>query len=293
MKKRFENYSFVLPAIVFLMIFLLYPFAFNIYLSFRDINIGNLVQGDSPFIGLENYKTILSEPLFYKSLTQTVIFTFFTLVVSTSIGFLLASYFNKAFPGNKWMRSIMLLGWMTPIIIVGTIFKWMLDGKYGIVNNMLVNIGLMNSPINWLSDIDTALFAVTVTNIWLSIPFSMIILLSGLQGIPTYVYEPATIDGASRWQKFRYITLPLMTPTISILLILGLIYTFKVFDVIYIMTAGGPANSTQVVSYLAYELSFNLFRFGEGAALSNLALFIIAFFAILYVRKVQKESVVH
>ncbi len=274
------------------MIFLLYPFAFNVFLSFRDINIGNLINGSSPFIGIENYKTILTDPLFYKSLSQTVIFTFFTLVVSTTIGFLLASYFNKTFPGNKWMRSIMLLGWMTPIIITGTIFKWMLDGKYGVFNHILVNLGIIDSPINWLSDIDTALFAVTMTNIWLSIPFSMIILLSGLQGIPTYVYEPATIDGASRWQKFRYITLPLMKPTISILLILGLIYTFKVFDVIYIMTAGGPADATKVVSYLAYDLSFNLFRFGEGAALSNIALFLIALFAIVYVRKVQKESVI-
>ncbi len=285
------DYTFLLPAALFLSAFLVYPITYNIYLSFRDVNIGNLIHGEQPFVGLENYVTVLNDPLFSTALKNSIIFTAATIIFSTAIGFAFALFFNRSFPGNRWMRSILLIAWMTPIIIVGTIFQWMLSGDNGIINALLMKVGILSEPVYWLTEKETALGSIIATNIWISIPFSMVILLSGLQGLPGSVYEAAKIDGANRFQQFVYITLPLMRPTVLILLMLGVIFTFKVFDLIYIMTAGGPANATQVIPFLAYELSFTMYRFGEGAALSNISFLIIAVIALLYLYLIRKEDV--
>ncbi|GGJ99252.1 sugar ABC transporter permease [Lentibacillus kapialis] len=290
-RDKMKDYTFLLPAGLFLTVFLVYPIFYNIILSFRDINIGNLIQGEQPFIGFENYQTVLSDPLFRTALTNSIIFTLATIIFSTSIGFAFALFFNKKFPGHKWMRSILLIAWMTPIIIIGTVFSWMLSGDNGIINELFISLGVMSEPIYWLTDTDTALLGTIIANVWISIPFSMVILLSGLQGLPTGIYEAAKIDGATRFQQFRHITLPLMKPTILVLLMLGVIFTFKVFDLIYIMTAGGPADATQVIPFLAYQLSFGMYRFGEGAALSNISFLIIGAIAVLYLYLIRKEEV--
>lgn len=286
-----KDYSFLLPAGLFLTVFLVYPILYNIYLSFRDVNISNLIQGTQRFVGLENYVTVLNDPLFSTALMNSIIFTAATIIFSTGIGFAFALFFNKSFPGNRWMRSVLLVAWMTPIIIIGTIFQWMLSGENGIINDLLIKVGIFSEPVYWLTNTDTALGSIIATNIWISIPFSMVILLSGLQGLPGSVYEAAKIDGANRFQQFVHLTLPLMRPTVLILLMLGVIFTFKVFDLIYIMTAGGPANSTQVIPFLAYELSFTMYRFGEGAALSNISFLIIAVIALIYLYLIRKEEV--
>ncbi|WP_246206654.1 carbohydrate ABC transporter permease [Virgibacillus ihumii] len=288
--KKGKDYTFLLPAGIFLLVFLVYPILYNINLSFREINISNLIQGEQPFVGLRNYITVINDQLFNTALINSLIFTFATIIFSTGIGFAFALFFNKTFPGSRWMRSILLIAWMTPIIIVGTIFQWMLSGDNGVINELLMNTGVISEPIYWLTNTDTALASIIVANIWISIPFSMVILLSGLQGLPEPTYEAAKIDGANKMQQFVYITLPLMRPTLLVLLMLGVIFTFKVFDLIYIMTAGGPANSTQVIPFLAYELSFSMYRFGEGAALSNISFFIIGAIALVYLYLIRKED---
>ncbi len=288
---KFKDYTFLLPSALFLLAFLVYPILYNILLSFKDINIGNLIQGEQPFVGIENYITVLKDPLFGKALVNSLIFTVATIIFSTSIGFALALLFNKSFPGHKWMRSILLIAWMTPIIIIGTVFSWMLSGENGIINEFLLQSGFISQPVYWLTNPNSALISIIIANIWISIPFSMVILLSGLQGLPSGIYEAAKIDGANKIKQFYYITLPLMKPTILVLLMLGVIFTFKVFDLIYIMTGGGPADSTQVIPFLAYQLSFSMYRFGEGAALSNISFFLIGMIAILYLYLIRKEEV--
>lgn len=290
-KKNFD-YTFLIPSGLFMLIFMIYPILFNIVLSFKEVNVSNLIEGNQSFAGFDNYIAVFSNDLFSKALLNTILFTVGTLVFSTFIGFVLALFFNQRFPGHRWMRAILLVAWMTPVIIGGTIFKWMLSSDYGIINHLLINIGVISEPIGWLTNPHTALFSIIVTNIWISIPFSMTILLSGLQGLPLDVYEAAKIDGASRLQKLFYITVPLMKPTVLVLLMLGVIYTFKVFDIIYIMTGGGPADATQVTPFFAYQLSFQTFHFGEGAALSNIAFVIIFIVALIYLRIIRKESVV-
>ncbi len=290
-RNKFKDYTFLLPSALFLLAFLVYPILYNILLSFKDINIGNLIQGEQPFVGIENYITVLKAPLFGKALVNSLIFTVATIIFSTSIGFALALLFNKSFPGHKWMRSILLIAWMTPIIIIGTVFSWMLSGENGIINEFLLQSGFISQPVYWLTNPNSALISIIIANIWISIPFSMVILLSGLQGLPSGIYEAAKIDGANKIKQFYYITLPLMKPTILVLLMLGVIFTFKVFDLIYIMTGGGPADSTQVIPFLAYQLSFSMYRFGEGAALSNISFFLIGMIAILYLYLIRKEEV--
>ncbi|MGM8364287.1 carbohydrate ABC transporter permease [Virgibacillus sp. W0181] len=286
-----KDYTFLLPAGLFLLVFLVYPILFNINLSFRDVDISNLIEGERQLVGLTNYITVLKDPLFLKALINSVLFTLGTIIFSTGIGFAFALYFNKSFPGSKWMRSVLLIAWMTPIIIIGTIFRWILSGENGIINDILMNIGFISDPIYWLTDTKTALLSIIITNIWISIPFSMVILLSGLQALPSTIYEAVKIDGANRFQQFFHITLPLMKPTLLVLLMLGVIFTFKVFDLIYIMTAGGPADATQVIPFLAYQLSFGMYRFGEGAALSNISFVLIGLIALVYLYFIRREEV--
>ena len=290
-KQGMINYSFVMPAVIFMAVFMIYPIWYNIEMSLKNVDLKNFLDSSSQiFIGLENYKSIFQDKYFWNSLNNTWIFVLFSLIFQFSIGFALALFFNKRFPGSRWMRAIMLIAWMNPAIITGAIFKWMMAGDEGIFNFLLMQIGLISEPINFLSDTHTALGSVIFANIWVGIPFNMVILLTGLQSIDEDLYESAVIDGAGRLARFRYITVPMMMPTITVLLLLGFIYTFKVFDIIYAMTSGGPANASQILPYYAYELSFKMFKFGEGAAASCISFIIVGVLAFIYIRISGKEE---
>lgn len=285
-----NNYLFLLPTLIFLAIFILFPIVYNIVLSFQDVDVYNL-KGKHNFVGFDNYVTILKDTVFRTSLKNSIVFTVLSIVFQFVIGFALALFFNKKFPGSNLMRSMMLLAWMLPVVITASVFQWMLSGDYGVVNYILQSLGIINEPLSWLSNGKTALLATVFANIWTGIPFNMIILLSGLQALPEPLYEAARLDGASRAKQFRHITIPLMKPTILVLMMLGIIYTFKVFDMVYIMTAGGPINSSTVLPIYAYQLSFTLFEFSQGAAVSLIMFVLLIFIAIIYLRMMNKEEV--
>lgn len=289
-RKMNSDYTFILPAVIFICFLMVYPILYNILMSFKDVTIRNLIQGEQNFVGFKNFQSIFGDKYFWSSFRNTFIFLVLCLTFQFSIGFLFALFFNKKFKGNKWMRAVLLVAWMNPIIITGTIYKWLLAGDGGIVNYLLMNLGITNHTINFLSSPGTALYSVIFANIWVGIPFNMIILLSGLQSISEDMYESASIDGANAVAKFLHITLPMMKSTIIVLILLGFIYTFKVFDIIYAMTGGGPANASQILPYYSYELSFKMFRFGEGAAVSTVSFGIIAVFALIYVYFSRREE---
>lgn len=289
-RKMNSDYTFILPAVIFICFLMVYPILYNILMSFKDVTIRNLIQGEQSFVGFKNFESIFGDKYFRSSFRNTFIFLVLCLTFQFSIGFLFALFFNKKFKGNKWMRAVLLVAWMNPIIITGTIYKWLLAGDGGIVNYLLMNLGITSHTINFLSSPVTALYSVIFANIWVGIPFNMIILLSGLQSISEDMYESASIDGANAIAKFLHITLPMMKSTIIVLILLGFIYTFKVFDIIYAMTGGGPANASQILPYYSYELSFKMFRFGEGAAVSTVSFGIIAIFALIYVYFSRKEE---
>lgn len=292
-KKRMESlkeYTFILPAFIFLAVFILYPVLYNFSLSVKDVNISNIVSGGAPFTGLENYKNVLADPYFKKATINTLIFMVICLSLQFIIGMLLAVFFNMHFAGAKWMRALVLVAWMNPVIINGSVFKWLLSGDSGVINYLLMTLGIIQEPIAFLTQPGIALFSVTAANIWIGIPFNMILLIAGMQSLPTDIYEAASIDGAGKVKSFFKITLPLLKPTISILLMMGIINSFKVFDLIYIMTKGGPARSTQILPYYSYELSFQSYKYGEGAVVSVLIFIFVMIFASFYLRMTQKEG---
>lgn len=286
---RIGDYLFVVPALVFIVAVLLYPLGYNVYLSLHDVTVGNFLTGNAPFVGLSQYRDVVADPGFRHAFWITVIYTVSCLVFQFAIGLALALFFNRAFPGNGVMRALMLLGWMLPLVVTGNLFRWMLNGQYGVINYLL-SIGGLEGGRFWLSEPDTALIGTIATNIWVGIPFNMVLLLAGLQGISQVLYEAARIDGASAVQRFFYITLPQLRPVILIVLLLGFIYTFKVFDLIFVMTGGGPVNATTVLPIYVYDIIFEFFRFGRGAAASVLVLVLPVTLALVYLRLLRREE---
>jgi len=197
---------------------------------------------------------------------------------------LLALYFKRNFPLNGVLRALFLLPWLLPLIVGSVVWRAILEQDSGIANVMLAKLGIIDDPVPWLTSPSVALIAVVLVNIWLGIPFNLTLLYSGLQDIPEELYEAGSLDGTNAWTRFWYITWPQLRPVVSITLMLGVIYTLKVLDIILGLTQGGPANATQTIALMSYQHSFVQFKFGQGAALSNILIVISLVFAVVYLR---------
>ncbi len=285
-----SGYLFVVPMLIFIIIMLAYPIFVNIQMSFHDVTVTTFRSGNAPFAGLDNYRKLFQDETFLKSLSLSLAFTSLSIMLQFTVGFALALFFNQPFPGNGLLRAMLLLAWLLPAVVVGNIFRWMLDGDYGVFNYFLQSLGLIQDRHHWLLDPNTALFGTILANAWVGIPFNLLLLLAGLQNIPPVLYEAASIDGASPMDGFVHITLPMMRPVALGILLLTFIYTFKVFDLIYIMTAGGPVDATTVLPIEIYRLNFAFFRFAEGAAAATLLLLGLLSLAIGYSRIIQREE---
>ncbi|HEX7557410.1 MAG TPA: sugar ABC transporter permease [Leptolinea sp.] len=282
--EKLTPYFFILPSVLFLGAILGFPILYSIVISFQKYNLATLVSGKAQFIGLQNYIAVLENPQLQNALIHSLIFTFFSILFQFTIGLGLAILLNKSFPLNNVMRGVLLSGWQVPSVVTGTVFLWLFNLDYGLVNFLLTSLKLVHEPIAWFFQPNTAMVAVVIANIWLGIPFNVILLSAGLAGLPEDVYEAATVDGANGWQKVFYITLPLLKSTILAVLMLGFIYTLRVFDIIWIMTKGGPGTATEVLPTLAYRLSFINFNFGQSAAVSVIILAILLIAAVLYLK---------
>ncbi|MEM6428485.1 MAG: sugar ABC transporter permease [Deinococcota bacterium] len=288
--KQWVNYSFVLPAAIFLLVFIAYPVLFNFRMSFQDVRAINLLNGGADWVGLTNYRTILANTVFHQAARNTLIFTAGSVLFQLSIGLALALFYNLEFPGSRWMRGLYLIAWTIPIIVVAAVFRWLFDGQVGVFNYWLESLRIIEDNIFWLSEPDVALGAIIFINIWLGIPFNMALLLAGLQGIPHELYEAAEIDGANVPQRFAFITFPLLRPALFAVTLLGLIYTFKVFDVVWATTQGGPFNTTHLVATLAFRTIFVQFQFGTGAAMLNLLFVVLFGISLLYLWNLRYEE---
>ena len=293
--KRFFKYDnigilFVLPAFLYMLVFVGYPILRNIVLSFQDVTAFNLVQGEKNFVGLANYTEIFKDSVFRTSLGNTLLFTVCCLVVQFLIGFALAVFFNKRFVISKPLRGILLVPWMIPITVTALIFKLLFATDIGVLNYILKSLHLISENIEWLTTPSTAMIALICANVWIGIPFNMILISTGLTTIPKELYESASIDGATGVQSFFKITLPLLRPTIESVLILGFIYTFKVYDMVYVMTSGGPVNSTHMLSTYSYKLSFDMFQYSKGSAVANVLLVILMVVGVFYLRATKEEE---
>lgn len=279
---------FVLPAVIYMLCFVGYPIVSNIILSLQNVSVRNLVKGEKLFVGFKNYAQLFKDAVFWQSLKNTLVFTVACLVVQFIIGFALALFFNKKFSFAKPVRGLLMIPWMIPMTITGLMFKFMFSTKVGIVNYFLDSLGLITENIEWLTNPNTAMTAVIITNIWIGIPFNMILISTGLTSIPEELYESASIDGANAVQRFFKITLPMMRSTIESILVLGFIYTFKVYDLVWVMTSGGPVNSTHLMSTYSYKLSFEKFQYSMGSAVANALLVVLLIVGILYIRITMK-----
>ncbi len=272
----FRGYFFILPAIIFSVLFTIYPLAYNIALSFKDVTAISLIQGTSKFVGFDNYMEIFNDPVTGRAALNTVIFTFFSILFQFIIGFLIALLFNKEFPLRDFMISLVMLPWFIPVLVSGTVFKFFFLDT-GFINGLLLSLGLTSRAVPWITDSNMAIYSLTIANIWLGIPFNFIMLYTGLKGIPTELYESAEVDGAVGLKKTMYVTVPLLKPVIITTLLLGAIFTIKVFDLVWIITRGGPGNSSHLLSTYSYQLAFSNYNFGLGAAVSVIMILIIIF----------------
>ena len=287
--KRFFKYEnvgllFVLPAFVYMLIFVGYPILSNIVLSVQDVTVTNLARGTKNFVGLNNYIELFGDEVFRLTISNTLKFTVYSLLFQFIIGFALAVFFNKNFSFAKPVRGLLMIPWMIPMTVTALIFKFIFSTDVGIVNYLLHSLGIISENIEWLTNPDIALGCVIFANVWIGIPFNTILLSTGLTTISQELYESAAIDGANGFQRFIKITLPLLRPTIESVLVLGFIYTFKCYDLIYVMTSGGPVNSTHLMSTYSYKLSFEMFDYSMGSAAANVLLVILLVVGMVYLK---------
>ncbi|RKD30208.1 ABC transporter permease [Lacrimispora algidixylanolytica] len=289
---QFENigYLYVLPALLYMMYFVGYPIIRNIVLSLQNVTVKTLNAPVKELIGLNNYLELFRDKIMINSLINTLVFTVACLIVQFMIGFALALFLSRKFASAKMVRGLLMIPWMIPITVTALIFKFIFSTNVGILNQSLMLLKLISAPVDWLTSPGTAMFALVFANIWIGIPFNMILLSTGLTIIPTELYESASIDGANRIQSFFRITLPLLKPTIESVLVLGFIYTFKVFDLVYVMTGGGPVNSTHMLSTYAYKLSFGIFQYSKGAAVANIMFVVLLIVSLFYLKLTYEEE---
>jgi multiple sugar transport system permease protein len=277
------------PAVIFMVAMFGYPLFYNIWMSVTDFRVATFLTGVAPFVGLDNYTDLFRNKTFYSALWLTGIFTALSITGQMTIGMLLALFFWRSFPLNSTLRALLLAPWLLPLVVSSSVWQWMFAQDYGVINYLLLRLGVINDKIPWLVDPTNALIAVIITNIWIGIPFSMAVFHSGLQALPRELLEAAELDGAGTIQRFFMIILPLLRPLTAIVFVLSVTYTVKVFDLIYVMTGGGPADATQTLAIFSFKLSFKLFDFGHGAAVGNVLVVISLAFAYFYIRSFRRQ----
>jgi multiple sugar transport system permease protein len=280
-RQRLAGWLFLTPAILYLLFAFALPILYNLLLSFEHTSPATIASFTAPWGGLDNYRFILHDETSRAAIRHTVVFTVLSLLFQFLIGFSLALLFSLRFPGRTIARSLIIVPWLLPLIVTGVMFRFMFQAEGGAVNQVLSTLGIAKDT-QWLNDPSLAFWTILVANIWLGIPFFTLLLYSALQDVPIELKEAATIDGAGAWQRLRYVIVPIILPVIEITLLLGLVFTVKVFDLVIGLTGGGPANATQLITTWSYNLSFQTFNFGQGAALNNLLLVLALVCAPIY-----------
>lgn len=269
--ERFTAWLFILPALLGTIIFIIIPVFCSFGLSFAKWDLLNPIQ----FVGLDNYKEIFSEQLFFKILINTVVFALATSILGVIIPLILASILNSKIRGAEFYKTAYFLPFITPMIVIGVVWEWIFDPNIGLLNHIL------HIHVNWLYDPHFAMPALIIVSVWKLIGYNMVIFLSSLSGISNSMFEAAKIDGANSYQTFKNVTIPLLSPTIFFVVIITAISSFQVFDLIYLMTQGGPLDSTNVLVYAIYKNAFEYFNVGKASAIAYVLFLIILVLTLL------------
>lgn len=286
-----KGFDIVLVAVPLLFLIVLsgLPLLYNVVMSFQEVDMFSLGTFNRPWVGFRNYVAVFSQPETLPILRNTLVFVVASIAGQFTLGFALALFFTLKFPGASYMRGLFLVSWVMPGLVVGAIWNWILAGDFGVLNYVLRSLGIISENIFWRSDTAVSLWAVIIANIWLGTAFNMILLAVGLAAIPRDLYEAAELDGATAWQRFWTITLPMMRSTIGAVVSLGLIFTLQQFDLFASITSGGPANSSNVAQYWAWELSFRQYDFARGSTISVIMIAVVMVAATVYVRSTRHE----
>lgn len=268
--------AFMLPAAVILILFLAYPLGKGVWLSFTDAKIGR----DGEFIGLENYDWLSDDKIFWLSVFNTLIYTVVASVIKFLVGLYLALLLNEKLPFKSLIRSIVLIPFVVPTVLSAIAFWWIYDSQFSIISWSLRHMGLITDNIDFLGSPNNARLSLIFANIWRGVPFIAITLLAGLQTVSPSLYEAATLDGATRWQNFRFVTFPLLTPIIAVVMTFSVLFTFTDFQLVWAMTRGGPVNATHLMATLGYQRAILAGNLGEGAAIAT-AMIPFLLFAIM------------
>ena len=276
----------LLPTIVILGLFIAYPFAKGIWLSASSATVGN----PGIFIGTKNFVKTWNDSIFQKAAQNTVVYTAIATVFKLGLGMILALLLNQHFRGKRLVRASVLLPFIIPTVLSTFAWKWMFDPTFSVINWTLYRFGIITQRIPWLSDSTLALGSVIIVNVWRGMPFFAITLLAGLQTVNPELHEAAAMDGANGWQRFWRITWPLLLPVTMVVVLFSVIQTFADFQLVYVLTGGGPANSTHLFATYAYQIGVAAGLLGEGAAISLAMfpiLFVIVIFQLWYIRRVE------
>jgi multiple sugar transport system permease protein len=289
LSERALGFIMLAPMTLVLVLLIGYPLVSSFILSLYRVNLGNPEQGQ-PFIGLNNYLYAFSQPNFWYSVERTFYFTLISVGLELALGLLFAILLNEQFRGQLPARVIMIAPWALLTISNGVLWAWILNPTYGVANMLLIRLGLLHESKAWLSDTFWTMNVIILADAWKTVPNMTLLLLAGLQPIPSDLYEAADVDGATRWQKFTLITFPLLRPVILVAIALRTIGAFRVFDIIYVLTGnGGPADSTKVISFYAYDQAFHYLFFGYGSAIAWLITAFMILLIIAYMFLLQSE----
>lgn len=285
--RKLQPILWLLPSLVLILGVVLYPALQMVQTSFSRITMSGLNRG---FIGLANFGDLFREPSLGPVFLRTLEWVALTVLVTTVISLALAQLLNERFPGRRLLRFSIIVPWAASIVVTTLTWKWMLNYYYGAVNELLLRLGLVGAPIDWVGGVDTSFASTVFVAVFLSVPFTAYVLLAGLQAIPGELYEAARVDGAGAWRTYVSIVFPLLRPALVVATVLNVIYVFNSFPVIWLMTQGGPGTSTDITATLMYKLAFQNRRIGESAALSVLNLVAIMIVTLGYVWFVNRRS---
>ncbi len=277
--RRESPAGFLAPSLALLCAVTVYPVFYVLWLS---LHRKHLVFGVSEFLGLENYSNLLHDERFWNALKNTAYFTAASVSIELALGLGIAVLMNRAFRLKGLMRAIVLIPWAVPTVVSARMWEWLYNTDFGLINYVL------GAKVNWLGSTFWALNAAVFMDVWKTTPFVAIILMAGLQTIPEELYRAAKVDGAGPWATFRDVTLPLLKPVILVVLIFRTLDAFRVFDAIYVLTGGGPAQSTETLSIYAYKVLFQTLRFGYGSAISVMVFLSVAIISVFYIRVLSR-----
>jgi multiple sugar transport system permease protein len=285
--ERYIQYWLILPALLTMCAVLVYPLAYSFWISFFDWNITSVGR---PFLGLRNYVEALTNASSQFIFAQNIAFAVICIALEFVIGMALALLLARQFVGRGLARTLLLLPMLTAPVLAGFNFRWIFNDRFGLANQLLIQLGLQ--PYAWLADANLARAVIVLVTIWQGIPFMMLLLLAGLESLPASPFEAAIVDGASAWQRFLHIALPLLRPVIVVAVSLRVIDLFRTFDTIYIITFGGPGHATELLPFYIYRAAFSSGRFGFASALSYIVLVLTLLFLIpLFYRRRERQVV--